>query len=76
MFIATPLEKAESIWTEPHPAPPVLAHMRRVASKAYVVLSAQLDPPTRRRVGEGEGEVPSKDMKVGLIFASFSQSLQ
>ena len=63
MFIATPLEKAESIWTEPHPTPPILSHIRRVARKAYDVLSAQLDPPTRR---EGEGQVPPRDIKVGL----------
>lgn len=63
MFIATPLEKAESIWTEPHPTPPILSHIRRVARKAYDVLSAQLDPPTRR---EGEGQVPPRDINVGL----------
>ena len=74
MFIATPLEKVESIWTAPDPVPPILAHMRRVASKAYDVLSVQLDPPTRRRRA-GEGEVPSQDIKVSLMFAYFSQSL-
>lgn len=65
MFIATPFEKAESIWTEPHPTPPILSHMRRVARKAYDVLSTQLDPPTRR-AGQGEGQVSPRDIKVGL----------
>ena len=65
MFIATPLEKAESIWTELNPTPPILSHMRRVARKAYDVLSAQLDPPTRWE-GKGEGQAPAQDIKVGL----------
>ena len=63
MFIATPFEKAESIWTDPHPTTPILCHVKRVARTAYDVLSAQLDPPTRR-VGEGEGQVPPQDIKV------------
>ena len=68
MFIVTPLEKAESIWTDPHPTAPILCHVKRVARKAYDVLSAQLDPPTRR-AGEGEGQVPPQDIKVSDIWS-------
>lgn len=72
MFIATPLEKAESIWTDPHPTTPILCHMKRVARKAYDVLSAQLDPPTMG-VGEGEGQVTPQDIKVSDIHMVYLQ---